>query len=797
MNNPTAKLAGQNQPLILVVEDDEDLMDLIIIFLQNLDYQTAQATNGREAVAFCKKSPPSMIIMDIAMPIMDGVTACAEIHKQAGEDKIPIIMITALNSTKDVDRSFAAGANDFITKPIHFAVLKNRILRTLERITLEKSLKSTNKRMEAQVLERTQQLQQANEDLNVHQHELMIKHRELVQSHKNLEQARDRWAILFNDSPLGLILLSQEGTILEPNSKARSMLGIELTGFSNLPFTQFFTQESQDALLPHLKDLFHKKMPQSCKVTALINGNPGPILQMTSTFLMEEKDMPTLFLVTMTDITQRILAETSLKTANLALEKQRLFLETVLENIQDGIVACDKRGMLTYFNRATRFFHGIDQENLPPKEWAERYDLYLPDGVTHMPTSEVPLFKAFNGKKIRSQEMVIAPKNGKKRFIEATGQPMYDDTGDKLGAMISLHDVTEQKKAQADLLESEGRYHALFEQTAESVVLVDVDTMTIVECNRKAYEILGYEREEFIGLSLKDIDLAVQQSDKEIPRRKRLIQENGELIIESQHQCRNGIIHDVAIKSRPLTINSRPSILCVWRDITLEKKEQESRKRFQEEVENNERKRLAHTLHDTVVQDLHVTLLGLKRERKNILSGTQTSTEFLNQSIDGVTNTIQQLRNISSTIHPLFLEKMDLEEAMQWKCGQLNMTCKITNQWRDMPEWWQMSKTIKNNTFLIFQEALTNAVKHTDVDEINVGLHIVDSSLHKMEIFDHGQGMDQSQLLESPTGLGIAIMQERAQRINGELQIKSTPGKGTIITLLFPISSTSEIIKIV
>ena len=66
----------------------------------------------------------------------------------------------------------------------------------------------------------------------------------------------------------------------------------------------------------------------------------------------------------------------------------------IIHNITDGIVVCDASGNLILFNNATREFHGLPVESLPPEQWAEHFDLYQPDGKTLLSKTEVPLFRA-------------------------------------------------------------------------------------------------------------------------------------------------------------------------------------------------------------------------------------------------------------------------------------------------------------------------------------------------------------------------------------------------------------------
>jgi PAS domain S-box-containing protein len=134
------------------------------------------------------------------------------------------------------------------------------------------------------------------------------------------------------------------------------------------------------------------------------------------------------------------------------LERQSTFVSAVLENISDGVVACDKDGLLSLFNRATRELHGIEQETLPPEEWSDHYRLFRMDKQTPLPTEEVPLFRAYKGERFTNTEMAIQHKNGDMYLIMASGQPIYDTQGNKLGAVVSMHDITKQKQAEAALL---------------------------------------------------------------------------------------------------------------------------------------------------------------------------------------------------------------------------------------------------------------------------------------------------------------------------------------------------------
>ena len=137
------------------------------------------------------------------------------------------------------------------------------------------------------------------------------------------------------------------------------------------------------------------------------------------------------------------------------LNRQQSFLEGVLENIEDGVVACNPEGMLSYFNRATRSFHGSEQKPIPPEQWTRRYNLFRADGTTPLPMEEIPLYRAFKGERVHNQEIAIAPPNEPPRSVLASGQPISDQDGNPLGAVVSMHDITESRRRQDALIAKE------------------------------------------------------------------------------------------------------------------------------------------------------------------------------------------------------------------------------------------------------------------------------------------------------------------------------------------------------
>ena len=127
-------------------------------------------------------------------------------------------------------------------------------------------------------------------------------------------------------------------------------------------------------------------------------------------------------------------------------------LSTVLEYTSEGVVACDEEGKLTYFNRATREFHGLPAEEMEPENWADHYQLFEVNGLTPMAKENVPPYRALRGEVVQSALMVIAPKGRSQILVSCSGEAFRDESGKVTGAVISMKDITETTRIAQELL---------------------------------------------------------------------------------------------------------------------------------------------------------------------------------------------------------------------------------------------------------------------------------------------------------------------------------------------------------
>lgn len=116
---------------VLLVEDTEDNRFMMRRLLEMAGYQVVEATNGEEAVELAGSEHPQLILMDLSLPVIDGLAATRAIRKLDGLGKVPIVAVSAHDSSDFQAEALSAGCNGYITKPIDFGELEHLIARLL------------------------------------------------------------------------------------------------------------------------------------------------------------------------------------------------------------------------------------------------------------------------------------------------------------------------------------------------------------------------------------------------------------------------------------------------------------------------------------------------------------------------------------------------------------------------------------------------------------------------------------------------------------------------------------------
>ena len=271
----------------------------------------------------------------------------------------------------------------------------------------------------------------------------------------------------------------------------------------------------------------------------------------------------------------------NLKRSETALRSQRRFLETVLDTVQTGIVACDAQGTLTLFNRAAREFHGLPQEPLPADQWAEHYDLYQTDGKTRMRTEDVPLVRALRGEEVRDTVFMIVPKNRPAHVVLSDGRPLIDENGRRAGAVVATRDITERQRIVQTLHTSQTKYKTLYESSGDAIILATPEGR-FLSGNRAAIAMFGCKDEQELT-SRTPLDFSPERqpagfaSAATIQQMMSIAMLRGSHFFGWVHKRLDGREFPATILLTRMEIEGKPLVQGIVRDVTEQKRMEEER----------------------------------------------------------------------------------------------------------------------------------------------------------------------------------------------------------------------------
>ncbi len=265
---------------------------------------------------------------------------------------------------------------------------------------------------------------------------------------------------------------------------------------------------------------------------------------------------------------------TARKEAEDALRKQTARLESILTSMGDGVLVLDSERRVLVVNPAAKEHVRHDQgEIISGAKWAEEYSAFLSDRETPFPLQDGPLTRALHGESVDNVEMVLQDRAGRQRVYSITARPLEDE-GVRVGAVGVYHDITEQRRAERELLESERRWRALSEASFEGVAIQK--NGVLVETNEVFARSLGRTTDELRG---SDGFLVFAPEDR--PHVRTQSQQFG-TVYEARMLHADGSTFPVEIRGRAAMFNGEKVRVAVVRDIT-EKKQREAELKEQAE----------------------------------------------------------------------------------------------------------------------------------------------------------------------------------------------------------------------
>ena len=251
------------------------------------------------------------------------------------------------------------------------------------------------------------------------------------------------------------------------------------------------------------------------------------------------------------DISERKQAEEAMKELNARMQ-------ALIQAIPDQVYFKDTSGSFQIANKAVEDFTGLSQKDLTGKTVM---DLLSPDLAEECKKRDEEVLK--NRKTVRSEEPFT--RNGVKGYLETTKAPIFDDLGNVVGLVAISRDITESKRVEQALRESEERYHSLFDQSPDGIVLINTKG-EIIEFNESTHRELGYTKEEFEQISVSDLD--PHESPDDVKTRLTKIMQDGKADFHVKHRTKQGELRDVHVIVQAITLSGAPVFHAIWHDVT-------------------------------------------------------------------------------------------------------------------------------------------------------------------------------------------------------------------------------------
>lgn len=492
------------------------------------------------------------------------------------------------------------------------------------------------------------------------------------------------------------------------------------------------------------------------------------------------------------------------------LNKDKHFLQTLLDNLSDGIVACDRNGTLTLFNQATQKFHGLPQQNIPANEWANYYDLYLPDGQTVMKTEEIPLFRALLGESVKNVEMTIVPKQGEAITLLANGDPIIAPDGEKLGAVVAMRDTSKLKTIERALWESQTRFSEIFTCAAVGIATVAPDGSWL-EVNPALCQMVGYTEAELQATNFQAITYP-EDLDSDLTKVEQLL--SGQIRsyqMEKRYINKQGYLVWINLSvSLVRDEHERPLYFVALIENIDDRKQAEQalaklNRRLEERVQ--ERTEQLEKRNQELDQFAYVASHDLKAPLRAIANLSTWIEEDLEDKLDDDTRynmnllrgRVHRLENLINgllaysrvgriTSQP---EEVNVNQLLTEIIDSLDIPPEFTIEAvEEMPTLF----TEKTPLYQVFSNLIVNAVEHHNRGNGKVTISAIEQEQwYEFTVSDDGRGIDPKyhqkiftifQTLEArdtkeSTGIGLAIVKKAVENQGGKISVESQLGQGS------------------
>lgn len=745
---------------VLVVDDHEVVRRGVISLLHDqLECEVCgEAADGQEAVEKAAALKPDVVIMDVSMPGLNGLNAARIIRSTA--PSCEILVLSQHDAPEMVRQAFKAGARGYVVKSSLAKDLSNAVNKVARHeCFFDPAISELAGPIDVQeILQRSSALERA------------------------LRESEQMYRTTFELAGVGIAHVSPEGRWLRVNRKLCEIVGYTEEELLQLPFHDITHPDDLAAGLAGTTKVRSGELEMFSMEKRYVRKDKSHIwVNLTVSASRDERGEFKHFISLIEDITERRRSD-----------ETHARLAAIVASSDDAIISKDLTGTITSWNAgATRIFGFTPEEVI-----GRSITLLIPSELRDQETDILKRLR--RGERIDHFETVRVSKSGKRLDVSLTISPIRNSKGRIIGASKVARDITERKRFQDALRESQAQLALALESSRTA--MFDWD---LIELRGKWNEQLAalYQfwplgeyitREEWhsllhpddVGRLVEEVKTAITEKDQ-FQFEYRTVRPDGEVRWVLSH---GRIKHDAAGKAIRM--------IGTHTDITDRKQVEEMAKvrEFTGQLltaQDAERRRLARELHDSagqIVAALQMQLTPMKTDAEKL---SPAFTAGLGDSLALLQQLSQELRTVSHLLHPPLLDERGLPSALRWYIEGFAERSKIEVELELAEDLGRLPCEMETALFRIVQESLTNIHRHSGSKRACIRVHRSDDNLC-LEVQDFGRGMmiaqNNGSSVTPRSGVGIQGMHERVRQWNGHFEIQST-GSGTLVCVCLPVTS--------
>lgn len=510
---------SNNKTRVVHIDDDDDFLFLFSSIFSKW-FEITSFQDGRKFLQQDGKCRFDAAVIDYEMPGINGIEILEKIREEDAD--LPVIMLTGQGNEKISREAFLAGASDYFTKDFGIIAakekLKNSIMNAVEKRKAERNLLESEK-----------------------------KYRLLAENISDIIWTIDPDDLNFN--------------YISPSVK--HVLGYEPDEILGKSFSKLLPEDELKGAVEILNRARNNAATGPVTIETVMKNKQGkPVWTESrlSNFHDREDDHLSILGITR-DISRR-------KEVQTALEKSEHKYRTIIENTNDIIFSYNPDGVITYITPQ------VEKYGMKPDEIISKsiFEFIIPEDRERVYEDFIRTLET--GEEFATEARVM-DNDGNVHCFEDVAKIQVDENGEVTRIIGVLRDITERKNFEEKLCRSEANYQEIFNAVNEAIFVHEADTGRIIDVNKKARDYYGYNRDEFLKLTVGDISSgkAPYTHDQALKKIKKAETE-GPQVFEWRARKKSGELFWVEVNLKYAKIGWTPRILAIVRDISNKKKAQ-------------------------------------------------------------------------------------------------------------------------------------------------------------------------------------------------------------------------------